>query len=372
MKLNTLQENLGKAISTASRFTTSKAQLPILGNILLSANKTKLTVSSTNLEISISTSIGAKIEEEGQISIPGKVIVEIVNNLPKGQVEIETDKEQVKLKSQSFNSKVLGMDGTDFPKIPNSLNNDRVIKLDTKLFSEALSKTIFATSTDETRPVLTGILLVFGKNNLQVVATDGFRLSRFLIHSENLTENKVVIPKTVLSEVLRIGEGGQDLQFEVSEKEKQVLFEISDTVISSRLIEGDYPDYEKIIPKKGLVEVLVDKEELLRAVKLASVFARSAGNVIKIKVEQDKIKITAESSEAGSQEAEVDAKIGGDPELVEGLNVAFNYKFVEDFLHSASGEEIKMEITDSQKAALFTDTSDNNYLHLIMPVRVQS
>lgn len=374
MKLTTLQENLSKAISVASRFTTSKAQLPILGNILLTTSKTKLNISSTNLEISISTSIGAKIEEEGQISIPSKVISEIINNLPKENIEMLTDKEQVKISSNSFNSKILGMDATDFPKIPNSLNKENSLLLKSKLFSDALGKTIFATSTDETRPVLTGVYLIFEKDQLQVVATDGFRLSRNIINIENKINKKVVIPKNVLSEVLRVDESSEFL-FEVSDADKQVLFEMGDTVISSRLIEGDYPDFEKIIPKNSTTTVLLDKEEFLRAVKLASVFARESANVIKIKIQKDKIKVTAESSQSGSQEAEVDAKIERSETLSEAegsLNVAFNYKFVEDFLHSVVGEEVKMELTDNQKAVLFTDTSDTNYLHLIMPVRVQS
>lgn len=367
MKINTLQTTLAKGILLASRFTTSKAQLPILGNILLTTNKTKLNISSTNLEISISTSIGAKIEEEGQISVPAKVITDLISNLPKENIEISVDKEQIKIKSQSFHSKLLGMDATDFPKIPNSIDKENSLSLNTDQFSKALNRTMFATSIDETRPVLTGVYLIFEKERIQVVATDGFRLSRYILNVENKKEEKVVVPKNVLSEILRAGEGVNEFLFNISQSDKQVLFEIGDTVISSRLIEGDYPDFEKIIPKKGNVEILLDKEELLRAVKLASVFARESANVVKIKVLKDKIKVFAESSQSGSQEAEVDAKVVG-----EEVEVAFNYKFIEDFLHSVSGEEVKMEFTDNQKAALFTDTSDSNYLHLIMPVRVQS
>jgi DNA polymerase-3 subunit beta len=169
-----------------------------------------------------------------------------------------------------------------------------------------------------------------------------------------------------LSEVVRAKEDSNEVQLEVLESDKQVLFGIGDTVLSSRLIEGDYPDFEKIIPKNPVVTVLVDKEEFLRAIKLASVFARDAANVVRLKILKDKIKVSSQSSQSGSQEADVDAKIDG-----ETLDVAFNYKFVEDFIHAVSGEEIKMEFTDAQKAVLFSDTSDQNFLHLIMPVRIQ-
>lgn len=366
MKINTLQENLSKAISLASRFTTSKAQLPILGNILLTASKTKLKISSTNLEISVLTAIGAKVEEEGQISIPARVIGEIVNNLPKGNIGIEVDKEHLKIKSQSFSSTVLGMDGRDFPKIPDSIDEKNKVVLNIDNISEGLIRVSFAASADETRPVLTGVLFVFGTEGLQLVATDGFRLSRYYLNIKSLSSVKVVVPKTVLSEISKLGEGSNDVDFEIKDVDKQVIFSVGETVVSSRLIEGEYPDYEKIIPKGGGTVVLIDREEFLRSIKLASVFARESANVVRIKVEKAGILVVAQSSQSGNQETSVDAKVTGEP-----LEIAFNYKFIEDFLHSIKGEEVKMEFIDGQKAALFTDTSDKNYLHLIMPVRVQ-
>jgi DNA polymerase-3 subunit beta len=370
MKLTVLQENLAKAVTQASRFTSTRSQLPILGNILFKATKTKLTISSTNLEISVLTQMGAKIDEEGQISIPSKVISELVNNLPKEQITLESEKEQLKIKTSGFSSNILGMDATDFPKIPGVLV--KPFSLPKKEILESLSQVIFATSTDETRPILTGVLVLLDRKSIVLVATDGFRLSqkRIVLNTEGKGPGvqKIVIPKGILGEIGRSLEEEVDIQFEVQEKEKQIIFGLGDIVLTSRLLEGDYPDFEKIIPKSPLITVRLDKEEFLRAVKLASIFAREAANIVKLNLSKDSVRVSAESGSSGSQETDVEANVEGD---VKGFEIAFNYRFLEEFLHSATGEEVKMEFTITDKAGVFTDASDPNYLHLIMPVRVQ-
>ena len=371
MKLTVLQENLVKAVTQASRFASTRSQLPILGNILLKATKTKLSVSSTNLEISVLTQIGAKIEEEGEISIPSKVITELIGNLPKGQITMESEKEQLKVTTSGFTSKVLGMNASDFPKIPGSLTSP--FSLPKKEILESLSQVSFATSTDETRPILTGVLFILDMKSLTLVATDGFRLSKKKI---NLTsqknesgDQKIVIPKGILGELGRSLEEVTEVKLEIQEEEKQILFESGDVVLSSRLLEGDYPDFEKIIPKNSLISVRLDKEDFQRAVKLASIFAREAANIVKIKLSKDSVKVSAESSASGSQEMDVEAKTEGETKDFE---IAFNYRFLEEFLHTVTGEEVKMDFTTVDKAGVFTDSSDSNYLHLIMPVKIQS
>lgn len=369
MKLNVLQENLAKAIGTAARFASTRAQLPILGNILISAHKTKVIVSSTNLEVSVSVSVGAKVTEEGEISVPAKVVSELVDNLPKEALDISSEKEQLKVSASGFASTVLGINTADFPKIPSSVSREKSIAMPKADLTKALSQVSFATSVDETRPVLTGVLFIFGAKNLSLVATDGFRLSRKNIKVDHSGgESRVILPKMVLSELSRSGEGDEVL-FELKEKEKQAIFGLGDTILASRLLEGEYPDFEKIIPKKGTCEILVDKEELMRAVKLASIFARDGANIVKIKVLKESLKISAESGSSGSQEAKVEAKITNS-ETGE-FEISFNFRFLEDFLHSVVGEEVKMEFSGPNSPGLFTDTSDPSYLHLIMPVKVQ-
>lgn len=374
MKLQILQENFAKAVNQAARFTTQRAQLPILGNILLTASKTKLDISSTNLEISIATSLTAKIDKEGEISIPSKIIGEIVSNLPKETLNIEAEKEHLKISSASYSSTVLGMNATDFPKIPRSVNKTKAFALPVEEFTKALAKVIFAVSIDETRPVLTGIFFTVVDGKLALVATDGFRLSRFQLQNVKLKIKNLILPRTILGEVGRISEG-EEILFEVQEKEKQVVFLVGDTVISSRLIEGEFPDYEKIIPKSASVKINVDKEELLRAVKLAAPFARDNANIVKLGVRSEGLVISAESSSGGNQETKIDAKVEAEgperPKEVE-WEMAFNYKFLEDFLGSVEGEEVRIELTSTDKAGVFIDPKDENYLHLIMPVRIQN
>lgn len=372
MKLQILQENLQKAINITSRFVSPKAQLPILGNILLLAEKTKIYISSTNLEISASVSVGAKIDEVGEISIPAKVITELVANLPKETITLESEKEQLKITAPGFFSMVLGMDSTDFPKIPRSINKTSAVSLPQKVFTDALSQVIFSTSVDETRPILTGVLLIFNKSGISLVATDGFRLSikDFPFKMPSGSVKRVVIPKGVLNELSRLNEEEiGEILFDLQDKDKQAVFGLGDVILTSRLLEGEYPDYEKIIPKSSNIKILTDKEELSRAIKLASIFARESANIVKIKVLSDKLKIFAESSAAGSQETKVDAKVEG--EMGKEFEIAFNYRFLEDFLHSVKGEEVKLEFTGVSSPGIFRDTSDAEYLHLIMPVKTQ-
>ena len=372
MKLTILQENLEKSIALASRFTSSRTQLPILGNVLLKASKTKLLIASTNLEISVSDAIGAKVEKEGDVAIPSRILAELIPNLPKETVNLEAQKEQLKISTPSFSSTVLGMNTSDFPKIPASVNKEKSIGLSQNTFSSALSKVLFAVSSDETRPILTGVLFAFGKDGLILVATDGFRLSTIKLQNSKIPKLQVsfVIPRTILSELGRISE--DEILLEFREKDKQVIFGVGDTVFSSRLLEGEYPDYEKIIPKTSNYKVTVEKEDLLRAVKLASIFARDNANILKLKTKNEELIISAESSAAGNQETKIEARI--DPEPVEGkdpFEIVFNYKFLEDFINSVSGEEIVMEFSDIDKPGVFLDPSSPDYLHLIMPVKVQ-
>ncbi len=374
MKFQVLQENIEKAVNITSRFANTRAQLPVLGNILITTRKSKIYITSTNLEISASIQIGAKIDEEGDISVPAKVISELISNLPKETISIETDREQLKISSSGFSSTILGMNSSDFPKVPNFVDEKKSISFPKEVLVQSLEKVSFASSIDETRPILTGVLFILGKGELSLVATDGFRLSRKKIKNKEFLMDKksFVIPKGVLSEISRGVFTGESILMEPEEGDKQVIFGIDDTVLSSRLIEGDYPDFEKIIPKESNIKVFLDKEEFLRAIKLASIFARESANVVKIKIFKDSIKVSAESSTAGSQEAKIDAKIESDiSETNNGkFEIAFNYRYLEEFIHSVKGEEICMEFLNSTSAGVFKDTTDSEYLHLIMPVKI--
>lgn len=368
MKITVLQENLVKAVNATSRFATSRAQLPVLGNIKFSTKKTKLLVASTNLEVSVSVSLGAQIEEEGEITIPAKVIADIVSNLSSGTISLETDKEQLKISSSGFSSNVSGMNASDFPDVPQKIDEKKSLSLPQEEFINSLSQVSFATSVDETRPILTGVLFLFGKDRLTLVGTDGFRLSQKTLNIKGIEKrDPLVLPKNILMEISRMVGENENILFEFNQKENQVVLGINDTVLSSRILEGEFPDYEKIIPKSSNTKVSVDKEEFLRGVKLASVFARDSANIVKLTINKDSLSLSAESQSVGTQKTKIDAKVEG-----EGLEIAFNYRFLEEFLHSVKGEDIKIEFSSSSAPGVFTDPSDTNYLHLIMPVKIQS
>lgn len=372
MKLQVLQENLVKALNLTSRFASSRAQLPVLGNIILSAGKTKLLVASTNLEISVATWIGAKVEKEGSLTVPARTVTDLVTNLLPGTVNLESEKEQLKISSPSFTSTLSGMNSSDFPKIPQVVDKTG-FSLPKEEFLGAISKVVFAASIDETRPVLTGILFLFEKDALTLVATDGFRLSQKKMRppaaDRSFKADKLILPRGALGELSRLSEEEGSIAFGFKEKENQAVFGVGETVLSTRILEGEFPDFEKIIPKNSAYKISLDKEEFLRAVKLASVFARESANIVRLRVESGSVEISAESSQSGSQKTKVDAKVEGSKGEFE---IAFNYRFLEEFLHSATGEEVAVELSDEASPGVFLDTKDNNYLHLIMPVKIQT
>ena len=308
MKLTVLQDKLAKATSTASRFVSSKAQLPVLGNLHLKTKKNKLIINATNLELSISLSLGAQVEEEGEITIPAKQLTEIINNLPKLPIELEVTKEQLKITTENFSSTLAGVNASDFPKVPMTLAKD-VLELPTDTITEALEKILFSVSIDDTRPHITGALFLFKTGRIEIVSTDGFRLSRKNIPLKGLKQElKVIIPKAVLAELTRLSSESEQVLFEYNENESQIVFGLPGIILSSRVIDGEFPPYEKIIPKETGYKLSVDKEELARTVRLASVFAKDSLNAIKFKLKSKGLDILAESKTSGTQKSYLEAK----------------------------------------------------------------
>ena len=371
MKVQVLQENLSKTLNTCSRFASSRVQLPVLANILFKTNKNKLLIAATNLEISIAISIGAKVVKEGELTVPARTITDIVTNLTPGQIDLEVEKELLKVTTPSFESSLMGMNAADFPSIPYDLGLDS-LTIPAKDLVNALDCVLFAVSLDETRPTLTGVLILLREKEIVFVATDGFRLSQKKIAVSGVKEEKkMILPKNALSELLKLAADSDDVKFSFKKAENQVVFGISDSILATRVIEGEFPPYEKIIPTVLKVKLVLDKEEFLRAVKLASVFAKDAANVVKLSIGSDVLEVFAESSQSGSQKAKVDAKVDGVKDKDSQLTVAFNYRFL-DFLNAVKSDDVQMEFSNPNAPALFLDPKDTNFLHIIMPVRLQS
>ncbi len=367
MQLTILQEDLSKALTIAVRFASTRSSLPILGNFLLRAEKSKLKIKATNLEMSVTLAIGAKIEKEGEITVPAKLLVDIVTNLNHGQITLTNEKEELKIVSGSFKAKLPTTPVNDFPTLPEGLDSKKSFSIPTKVLTGSLGKILFSTSIDETRPILTGVLFIFKGESLSLVASDGFRLSRKTVKLQKpLEEMQFVIPKPSVMEIVKAAANG-DLEFEFKASDNQLLIKSNDMIISSRIIEGTFPDFEKIIPKTSGTLVTVDKNDFAKAVKLAAVFAKVEGNIIKLTVKENTLQLTSENEKSGAQVNEIEAKVEGG-----NLEISYNYKFIEDFLNVSVGDSILIKLIDSISASIFEDPEDKDFLHLIMPVRVQS
>ncbi|MDO8452462.1 MAG: DNA polymerase III subunit beta [bacterium] len=368
MKLSILQEDLFKALSTVSRFISSRAQLPILSNVLLVAGNGKLRLAATNLEMGISLNLGAKVDEPGSLTVPAKMFLELVASLPSGKIDLTEDKDKLLVQSPSFSAELSGIPAVEFPQIPEKIPpSNFTLPLD--VLGQIASQVSFSSSQDETRPQLTGVLLLMDEK-LKAVATDGFRLSlkEFGFKGDSSVTRKFLIPARALDELTKvINPLTERVEVALLEKEGQMIFGADDVVLTGRLLEGEFPDYNRIFPKSKNHSARVGKEDLGRAVKTAAVFARESASVIKMSLDKDKVTISSESAGYGKDEAVLDAKTEGEP-----VSIAFNYRYVLDFLASMKGEEVLFETEAADRPGVFRDSKDDSYTHLIMPVRLPS
>jgi DNA polymerase III subunit beta len=370
MKLSLLQENLNLALTNVSRFVSSKNQLPILNNILLSTDQGRLKLSATNLELSINYWIGAKISQEGNITVPSKEITEFISYLPTGKIDLELKNNLLNISSEKTNSEFTTTPANDFPEFP-KINPETSFELDFDLFARSIDQISFSATTDDARPVLTGILCIFEKKTIKFIATDGFRLSLKEIKLETPLDLKkeslsFLIPARSLIEVTKLAKNDQKIKIGLTSDEHQVVFILDDIELVSRLIEGDFPDYKKLIPENYSTKIFINRDELLQSVKLASVFARESANVVKINIKNNNLELTANAPQVGQNLIKLDSKIEG-----ENLEVAFNYKFLTDFLSVCKSNEILIELNENLSPVFFHDQSDPSFTHIIMPVRLQ-
>jgi len=372
MKVSVLQENFSKALNTVSRTIAPKATLPILSNILLTTDKGRLKLASTNLETGINLWTGAKIEKEGAITIPARALTEFVSSLPAGKIDLEIKETTLSLSSNSFKASFTGMAASEFPKIP-SFSGRQVLSFEKETLPQVLSQVVFAASQDEGRPVLTGVLLKRDGKGISLVATDGYRLSiKKVSKASSLLKEDLLIPAKTLLEVARVsqetrGDEEEKIKVGLTKEKNQVIFLLPDAELSSRLIEGEFPDFTKIIPTSSATKASFDKEEFLRAAKIASIFAREQANIVKLKIEKERLKVSSETPQLGTNESEIEAKVEGDS-----LEIAFNCRFLLDFLGNIPDEEISLETNDPLSPGVFKGGSDPSFTHIIMPVRIQA
>ena len=363
LKLEVLQHDLLPTIQAISRSVGVKSTLPVLGNILLASHEGKLKIAATNLEIGVIKMISAKILEDGEITVPAKIITDLIASLPASLITIETNGDLVKITANKFSAEINGIPANEFPVIPTSTENSVSFK---RQILKDYSRIMFAASGDGGRPVLTGILTSAHLGKLDLVATDGFRLAHQQV---DLPEQKVsfksLIPKKTLEEVLRIVEedAAEEVLLSTSGSQNQIIFNIGQTIVSSRLIEGNFPAWEKIIPTEHKTRIIVDRAGLTQAIKLASVFAKTEANVITFDISKEVI-VSSETKELGAQTNELDCQIEGEP-----LKIAFSAKFLADAVSASEASSLMIEFSTPLSPALIQPIGLSGLEYIVMPVR---
>ena len=341
-----------------------RSTLPVLDNILLSVEGKKLKIAATNLEIGVIRHISVEVAEVGEITIPAKTLIEVISGLGPVKITFSTEGEILTLESNKFKASLNGISASEFPAIP--LSSKKGVELPKEVILSS-SQILFAAAVDEGRPVLTGILTDVQGDKIDFVATDGFRLAhRQAQLSSKTTEFKSLIPRRTYEEVLRIiSETEVDkIELSYSQDQNQVVFSLGATILSSRLIEGQFPSWEKIIPTQIATRLMMDKEELLKSLKLAAVFAKNETNVVVLSLDKSGLKIESSAKELGSQQNEVEANIEG-----ETLQIAFNSKFLLDAVSNAPSTQVLVEFSGALSAALIKPVGIEGLQYIVMPVR---
>ncbi len=365
MELTLTQENFARALSAVGRVASTRTGLPILSNILLRTDGNRLLVAATNLEVATTQYIGAKVAKPGAITVPAKLISEFVSSLPKGPIELKVVNDNIHLSSGNYQSIINGVIADDFPELP-TINEASSISytINVEDFKQAVSQTIITTSSDSTRPVLTGVYWHSHEGFLYLAATDGYRLSeRRLVETQS--EVSAIVPTPSLQEVLRTITEGSDT-VDVLFDETQVRFRINEAEIISRLVDGNFPDYRQLIPAKSEINAVVEKPEFVRVTKVAGLFARESGGSVTVTVDSDKKTVSLHSiaSELGENTSELTAEVEGDGQ------VTLNSRYLAEALSVIDDTTISFSFSGKLSPCILKSTKkDTNYYHVIMPLK---
>lgn len=363
MKIQILSEYLQKKLPYISKITSSKTQLPVLQNMLLQGREGKLIISATDLEIGLQIKIAANIEEEGEITVPAKQLTELIHSLPQEKISIQTADKKLSVVSKRTKSNFQTIEAEEFPKLYEEKGED-ILSIKQNELQKILSRILFAASIDTSRPALSGVYV----SSSYVVATDGYRLSLVKSTVAQRLEKPLLISARVLREVASLkNEEETEMHMYVINQSNQVLFEQEDTLLVGRLIEAQFPDYEKIIPQESTTKVVFETEAMEKAVKMAAIFARESANIVRFTIKKDCITVSANAPQTGENTIEVEAKLNGDEN-----EIAFNAKYLLDLFANVKEEEMMLAMTSSTSPGVFTIKGDPTFLHLIMPIRIQS
>lgn len=376
MKVSCLQENLAKGLSIVSRAVASRSTLPVLGNVLLATDQGRLKIAATNLELAVTCWIGAKVDAEGAITVPARVLSDFVNSLPPERIEMELNPrtQTLHLKCARYDANIKGIDAQEFPIIP-TIGDGKRIALEPETLREMIEQVTFAAATDESRPVLTGVVAKFEKDKVTFAAADGFRLSvRHATLSAPVEQSfSVIIPAKALQEVARVSGTQEDpIELAITENRSQILFKLTNIEIVSQLIDGTFPDFTRIIPESHTTRTVVKTSELQNAVKASSVFARESMNTVRLQIAPandlggGKITITATSAESGDNVGDIDATVDGDS-----IEIAFNARYLAEVLNVLKAAQVAIETTSASSPGVFKIVGRDDFIHVIMPMHVK-
>jgi len=376
MKLSCLQENLHRGLSMVSRAVAARTTLPITNNVLLTVDQSRLKLVATNLEMAISCWIGAKVEEEGTITVPARLLTEFVGSLPSEKVDISLSPrtKTLGLKCARFEARISGVDAKDFPPIP-SVEDGITTKVEVDALRQGISQVVFAAASEDSRPVLTGVDAKFEGDLLTLAAADGFRLAvyKLPLASKVSQETEVIIPARTLAELNRLmADHEEAVEIMVNPNKSQALFRLKNVELVSQLVQGAFPQYSQLIPQSYNTRAVVDIAQFLRATKTASIFASDGGGIVRLviapgaELSPGKVTISARSEEVGDDVGEIDATVEG-----EEAKIAFNGKYLIDVLGVLAEAQVALETTNPSSPGVIRPVGVDNYLHVVMPMFVQ-
>lgn len=375
MKLSCAQENLSRGLGIVGRAVATRSPLPVTSNVLIATDDARLRLAATNLDIAITCWVQAKVEEDGATTVPARLLGEFVNSLPNDRVDMKLNERQrsLNLKCGPFEANVKGIDADEFPPIP-TVGVESAIVLEPKAFKDAIDQVAFAAASDDSRPVLAGVSMVFDGDRLTLAAADGFRLAvREMSVPEAVSERiDIIVPARALTELARVmADDDEQLRITVTPNRSQVLFSLPNVQLVSRLIEGTFPNYRQIIPAKHTTRVIVSTKEFLGATRIASFFARDSANIVRLQatpgeeMAPGKLTVAATAAEVGDTIGGIDAAIEGDE-----AQIAFNAKYLTDVLAVVDESQVALEVTTPSSPGVVRPSGDETYTHVIMPMHV--
>jgi len=378
MNVSMMQENLARGLQTVSRAVSSRATLPVLANVLLKTQDAGLKLTATNLEIGISSWVPGKVEGEGEITVPAKLITDLVASLPNQRIDLELSVKDrtLKLTCGGSRASIKGIEADEFPVVA-AIGEAPTTAVASRALREALTEVVFAAASDESRPILTGVLTRFAGETMTLAAADNYRIAvRTLAVGRPVgAELTIVVPARSYAELIRILPDSDDpIEVTVTPNRSQALFHVEGTDLVSRLIEGQFPNYEPVVPKRDAwtARAVVDREAFLAGARRASIFARDSANIVKVEVGGDGsdgsgIAITAHAADVGDNADSLEAAFEGSP-----TTIAFNARYLIDVLANLGSDEAALELSGPLAPGVIRGVGKDDYVHVIMPVRTAS